>query len=329
MKILSSFLLLVILARVNLTAMEPNPEVTEKNIVLFRGSDSDDLIAVPVKIANHSPRLGYLLALGRRFSPQGVISYGLPINSSTLHVIVDCLKIIDSKDDVENLLCDYVHNFMIQSTEQEQKNLFSAASRLKIQPLCTSFGRVNDRVNKERLDQIKQKLDSDLQEAKASFEKIENKESSAIIFDVDDTALNRAQQRLCVIKINGVSMSAFYYSALSQVHAFYKDVITLGFKIFFLTARAQSHYDTTVHNLIGEGYDIFEKIICIPDEIRLQTCEQAEGDLKIWGGLIAQWKESERNKIAEKFTIVGTIDDTQENLQGENVGHPILIPKFF
>lgn len=88
------------------------------------------------------------------------------------------------------------------------------------------------------------------------------------------------------------------------------------------------HYEATVQNLKNEGYDVFEQVICVPYDARSQMQKQANGDNELFVKLHAQWKESERNKIAEKFKIVGTLDDIEKNLQGENVGHAILIPKF-
>jgi len=333
MKILSSFLLLVILASVSLTAMELNLDAMEqkpdKETVWFTCLD-EDLVEVPVKIVKHS------VGLSRRIE---MSEYNLPFKHSIVCAVVDCLRIIDSKCDVENHLCDYIHNFMTTSTVQERRDLFFTGYNLNILPLCSSWDRVNDRMKKERIkkqkfDQTMQKLDDVLQKAKAVFERIEDKENSAIIFDVDDTALN-AEKALDTVKVNGINTWISYYPALEKTRDFYKQVVAMGFKIFFLTARTEKLseestsfdvYDATVQNLKDEGYDIFEQVICIPYEERLQMENQKKSNGVNLCALCALWKESERNKIAQRFTIAGTLDDTKANLQGENVGHAVLIP---
>ncbi len=322
-------LTLIALASMHLAAMEQKQDATK--MIELRCWHLDESITVPAHIIKHS------ITLSDYFEKSIFVSfYPIPVDvfdQKTLQGVVDCLKIIDSETDVKNSLLDYM---LIKYTPEERINLFDASESLKILLLMDVSENFPDYCEQKASELRDALLEVLIEDAEKVFEKIEDKANSAIIFDVDDTAL-RCIKSPGMVHVNGIRTCFPYYPALEKVLTHYKKVGTMGFKIFFLTARVEKilsglilldHYEATVQNLKNEGYDVFEQVICVPYDARSQMQKQANGDNELFVKLHAQWKESERNKIAEKFKIVGTLDDIEKNLQGENVGHAILIPKF-
>jgi len=341
MEIVRYFLLpltLIVMSSIQLDAMKRLRELHETIQLKCCPLDestivSDEPIIVLPRIIKHSTFLSeYFQAHDSHAS-----FYPIPVpvaDHETLENVVACLRIIDYSDDVEKELLGYMHNLVVNYAPQARINLFKSAQKLEIQKLLDCIEAYPAYAADKALISLNQRINPIIQKAKAVFEKIIDKTDAAIIIDVDDTALSRIK-RLGMVKLNGVLTAIPYLPALATVRELYKQLVEMGFKIFFLTARTEKLseeatffdvYDPTVQNLKDEGYDIFEQVICVPYETYLQMKEQANGDDALFVDLHARWKESERNKIAERFTIAGTLDDTKANLQGENVGHAVLIP---
>lgn len=287
-------------------------------------------IEVPERLIKHSGWL-YSCFMKLPFASEYLVKVA---DQLTLCAIVDCLKIIDAGQEVENKLLSYLYDFVVKYTEESAlDNLLNAVKYLKIQSLDACFYKFPNYYAQRN---INERLNVIIQEAKDIFAAIEDKEHSAIIIDIDDTALSRVTSSDKII-VNGIVTNFPYFPALKQVRDLYKQIVDLGFKVFFLTARVEKSspnldvcdaHQATVQNLKEEGYDVFEQVICVPYEARQQMRKDSKGDDDLFVDLHAQWKESERNKIAEKFAVVGTLDDIKENLQGKNVGHAVLIPRF-
>ena len=334
MKIVRYFFLFLTfaLASSSIDAMKRRRDV---GIIKLRCNHLAESIEVSETIVMHSVILSDLI----KKSPLASC-YPISVDvfdQGTLEAIVDCLKIIDAGQEVESSLLDYMYDFFAKRGPQERINLVNAEKNLKIQPLLDCFNVFPTYARKKATDLSNRKLDSVIQKAEDVFVAIEDKKNSAIVIDVDDTALSRIKS-LGKITVNGTLTCILYFPALNKVRDLYKQIVDWGFKIFFLTARVEKtsadltfcdSYEATVKNLKDEGYDVFEQVICVPYEACEQMRQQAKDDMEVVVDLLAQWKESERNKIAEKFTIAGTLDDTEKNLRGKNVGHPVLIPRFF
>jgi hypothetical protein len=324
--------LCIVLANTSVDAMK---RLRETEIIQLRCKHLDEFIEVSQSILKHSSLLNNLLIKSAQ-----AVRNAIPVDVSDqgiLQAIVDCLTIIESGKDVENSLLAYLFDISKKYTPEDRKNLNIAGNNLGITKLCESFKNYPAYVRKKMNDSQNQKLDFIIQKALAVFEKVEDKKNAAIVIDIDDCALSRLH-KLGAIEVNDVVTTIPHLQAIEKVRDCYKKIVTMGFKIFFLTARQEKTsfdlawsdcYEATVKNLKIEGYDLFEKVICVPVEKREQMMKEADGDNDLFVDLHAKWKEAERNKIAEKFTIAGTLDDTPENLQGDNVGHAVLIPRFF
>lgn len=334
MKILRCFSLVFIYAIAVSMPLEGMKRQREIEKIELRCQDSDTSITVPASIVQHSVTLSTHL---KKFPLSAF--YPIPVevaDQEVLQVIVDCLTIIDSAENVSNRLLEYVYNLARQHTQQMGRDLFRAQVALEIQQLSDCFKAYPAYAKKKVFDLSDQRLDEVLQKALVVFEKIEDKNNSAIVIDIDDTALTRAKS-FGMIQVNGTETCFPYYSALEKVFLCYKKIVAMGFKIFFLTARVEKTsnelsfcdgYEATASNLKEEGYDVFEEIICVQHDAYFQMKDQSKEDIDLFVDLLAEWKARERNRIAKKFTIVGTLDDTEENLKGENVGHAVLIPRF-
>ncbi len=332
MKIIRYFFLFLTftLASTSIHAMKRQRDV---GIIKLKCGHLTESIEVSEEVVKHSALLRSLFTE----SPFSLLYSVEVADQRTLQAIVDCLKIIDAGQEIESSLLDYVYDLATKYTAQERINLFQAAKNLEIKELLNCFEAFPNYARKKVTDRVNQQLDIVIKKAEDVFVAIEDKKNSAIIIDVDDTALSRVKS-LDKIEVNGSLTPVLYFPALTQVRDLYKRMVAIDFKIFFLTARVEKtspdltycdSYEATVKNLQEEGYDVFEQVICVPYEARKQMREQAKDDDDLFVDLHAQWKEDERNKIAEKFTIAGTLDDVEENLQGKNVGHAVLIPRLF
>jgi len=127
-----------------------------------------------------------------------------------------------------------------------------------------------------------------------------------IIIDVDDTALYTFQG------------NQFVYE---EVLAFYRKVIDRGYTVFFLTARDKQYEQQTRRTLHSLGYNKdFTHIMSMPTKLKNEIIR---GKATI---TTDKWKELARKAIERVgYTIVLTLDDLRENLQGKYTGATVLI----
>lgn len=326
MKIVRYFLVfffVIAMISVNLNAMEQ-----EESKVIFRFPDSAELIELSTRLIE--PLKSF--SRPHHYNSYTVV-HVLQMDISIFRVIVNCLNIIDAGDDVQKRLLDFISLMNINHRVKVRKKFGDAARLLKFEQLTDLFDIHPDYAKKNIPDAFYHRLGVLLQEAKDYFEMIPDKDSSAVIIDVDGTALNCVPSPNKEVRVGNATWS--HYPALEQVRDLYKWLVAFEFKIFFLTARVESAlsscdgYHAVVQNLQAEGYDVFEKVICIPKEERQYIDRQASGSSKSSVYLHGIWKETQRNKIAATYTIVGTLDDGESNLKGENTGYPVLIPRFY
>lgn len=309
---------------------DASKHIKVERVISLAWLDSDEHIEISEKIAKHSSHLEAML----NQSCDTSVLLQTKFSQKTIHAIHDCLKIIDSGNDVENLLIARIHEYVLGNKLQ---NLVNAGHWLGIQQFLDALGPFKVYVYNQRLNAV-------IQKAKAYFDKIENKEQCAIVIDVDDTALYRHNCQ-----------------AIQQVKNLYDFVVSAGFKIFFLTTRPDKSsldqsvldgYEKTVKDLENAGYDTYEQVICIPRDKFVELQAQAREDAKLFidkykddlnaknqepdvlssslfVDSLGQWKKAERIKIAQEFTIAGTLDDVPENLLGEDdcLGLRVLIPR--
>jgi len=163
-------------------------------------------------------------------------------------------------------------------------------------------------------------LDTVIEEAKKEFNKVEFKNNSVVIFDVDETALNNydlAKQMGFgyVYEMNKKWNAEMKAPAIPEVKELYDFLLSKGAKIIFITGRNFPEYEATYENLKQAGYTVFDTLIT-----------QIGGEKKMKA---LEFKSSKRVWLTENgYEIIGTVGDQWSDLEGENHGIQIKIPNY-
>ena len=157
-------------------------------------------------------------------------------------------------------------------------------------------------------------------EAKKKFDKVEFKNNSVVIFDVDETALNNyglAEQMGFgyVYEMNKQWNAELKAPAIPQVKELYEFLLSKGVKIIFLTGRNFYEYEVTYQNLKQEGYTVFDTLITqIGDETKMKAKDFKSGK-RIW-------------LTKQGYDIAGTVGDQWSDLEGFYHGIQVKIPNY-
>ena len=122
-------------------------------------------------------------------------------------------------------------------------------------------------------------MDEVIADAKQKFSKVEIKNNSVVIFDVDETALNnyglaRQMDFGYVYDLNKKWNEELKAPAIPQVQDLYNYLLQRGTKIIFLTGRNYTEYEVTYKNLVQAGYTKFDTLITQrEDELNLKSQE--------------------------------------------------------
>ena len=159
-----------------------------------------------------------------------------------------------------------------------------------------------------------------IKEAKEKFDKVEVKNNSVVIFDVDETALNNyGLAKLMgfgyVYDLNKKWNEELKAPAIEQTKDLYNYLLNKGFKIIFLTGRNSNEYDVTYKNLIQAGYTQFDTLIT-----------QGVEDQKLNA---QEFKSKIRTELTNQgYKIVGTVGDQWTDLNGPYSEIQIKIPNY-
>lgn len=144
--------------------------------------------------------------------------------------------------------------------------------------------------------------------------------NSAVIFDVDDTALSGYDYT----KSLGFGyvhsswrewMDSCKMKAIPQVKRFYDWLLLQNIKIFFLTGRKADTYNSTKKNLIHEGFTKFDTLI---------VRNEKENSLPA-----AEYKSNKRKELTERgYHIIANIGDQENDLSGNYSGIKIKLPNY-
>jgi len=145
--------------------------------------------------------------------------------------------------------------------------------------------------------------------------------NSAWVFDVDETSLSGYSEMLSigfgfVAKLNHEWIMSASAPAIPQTLALYKQLVSSGFKIIFLTGRKDIEHDATAQNLRNEGYNTFETLITrVPAEYNLTATE---------------YKSARRTELTELsgYNIVGCVGDQWSDLNGPYTGLKVKLPNY-
>jgi acid phosphatase len=167
---------------------------------------------------------------------------------------------------------------------------------------------------------FEEELNKVITEAKQKFDKAEFTDSSVVIFDVDETALNNYELAKqmgfgYVYELNKQWNAEMKAPAIKQVKELYDFLLSKGSKIIFLTGRNFPEYKATYDNLKLAGYNVFDTLITQMDNEREMTAKD--------------FKSKKRMELTKKgYDIIGTVGDQWTDLEGEHHGIQIKIPNY-
>ena len=157
-------------------------------------------------------------------------------------------------------------------------------------------------------------------EAIEEFKNIKPGKNSAVIFDIDETALSSYEYRKkydfgYVPELWNKWVNEANAPAIKEVKQLYDFMISKGFRIVFLTGRKDYMYEATYKNLQNAGYTKFDTLIARdPDEYKITALE---------------YKSHKRTELAEKgYDIAGDVGDQLSDLEGPYHGIQVKIPNY-
>ncbi|EXB34861.1 Stem 28 kDa glycoprotein [Morus notabilis] len=136
------------------------------------------------------------------------------------------------------------------------------------------------------------------------------------IFDIDETSLSNlpyyARHGFGVEPFNLTSFTEWILTedapALPETLKLYKSLISLGFKIVFLSGRYEKTRSATERNLIYVGYKAWEKVLLRKDS------DKSASSL--------EYKSAQRKQLVKDgYSIVGNIGDQWSDLLGTDPGN--------
>jgi acid phosphatase len=191
---------------------------------------------------------------------------------------------------------------------------------------CSSNQLLNLRTAKDNVKEYYEsggydkELDEVIADAKQKFSKVDIKNNSVVIFDIDETALNNYDLAEMmdfgyVYDLNRKWNEELKAPAIPQVKDLYEYLLDKGINIIFLTGRNSNEYDVTYKNLIQEGYTRFDTLIT-----------QSKEDQKLKS---QEFKSKVRTELTSKgYEIIGAVGDQWTDLNGPYSGIRIKIPNY-
>lgn len=191
---------------------------------------------------------------------------------------------------------------------------------------CSSNQPLNLRTAKDNVKEYYEsggydkELDEVIADAKQKFSKVDIKNNSVVIFDVDETALNNyglaeMMDFGYVYDLNKKWNEELKAPAIPEVKDLYEYLLDKGINIIFLTGRNSNEYDVTYKNLIQEGYTRFDTLIT-----------QSKEDQKLKS---QEFKSKVRTELTSKgYEIIGAVGDQWTDLNGPYSGIRIKIPNY-
>ncbi|HEY7751749.1 MAG TPA: HAD family acid phosphatase [Ignavibacteriaceae bacterium] len=196
---------------------------------------------------------------------------------------------------------------LILSCTQEEKPVNLTIARKLVKQYYES-GKFDEELNKV------------IEEAKKQFENVDFKESTAVIFDVDETALDNFELAEKMgfgynYEMNKKWNAESKAPAIKEVKELYDFLLTKSAKIIFLTGRNFYEYEVTYQNLLNAGYTVFDTLITqIGDETKMKAKDFKSGK-RVW-------------LTKQGYEIIGTVGDQWTDLEGEYHGIQIKIPNY-
>lgn len=168
--------------------------------------------------------------------------------------------------------------------------------------------------------QFDQESERIIDEAIRSIDKMKLTNKSAVVFDIDETALSNYN----ITKETGFGFIPKLWDewqlkgiaeALPQTKRFYDYLISKNVHIIFLTGREAFVLESTRRNLIEKGFVKFDTLIV-----------RSAGESKIPAG---EFKSRKREELTKNgYDIIACIGDQESDFTGGNTGYKIKLPNY-
>lgn len=152
------------------------------------------------------------------------------------------------------------------------------------------------------------------------IEKIKLTKKSAVVFDIDETALSNYEYTKqigfgYIHQIWNEWQQKGIAPAIKDTKRFYDYLISKNIHIIFISGRNAGVVEATKKNLIEQGYTKFDALILRKDN-----------ESKISA---AEWKAAKRKELIPKgYNIIACIGDQDSDLAGDNTGIKIKLPSY-
>lgn len=194
---------------------------------------------------------------------------------------------------------------------------FTSCSENQIINLRTAKDIVKDYYESGKYDE---EMNEIIKDAKEKFSKVEVKNNSAVIFDVDDTALSNYEisKKLDYgydFNIIQDWVLSAKLPAIKQTKELYDFLKSKNIKLIFLTGRNIEEYNATYRNLIEHGYTGFDTLI-------VRNTEQKKTE-------VLTFKSDVRMALTRSgYEIIGNVGDQWTDLNRAYSGIRIKIPNY-
>lgn len=163
-------------------------------------------------------------------------------------------------------------------------------------------------------------LDKVVNKAIDEFKNIPVADSSAVVFDIDETTLsnyeiNKELDFGYVPELWDKWIEEAKAPPVAGVKILYDFLKEKGFIIIFLTGRKEYQYNSTLKNLVNDGYKNFDTLIVRKSYENKLTAKE--------------YKSKKREELTKKgFNIVGDVGDQYSDLDGPDHGVQVKIPNY-
>lgn len=160
-----------------------------------------------------------------------------------------------------------------------------------------------------------EKIDSVISKALYYFKSIQPTDTSVILFDVDNTALYMGNWAQAAMSLHR------QMPAIAEVLDLYHELVNLGFKIVFVTARPFPFAVQTRRNLIDVGYTKFEQLLT-------RALDDKHSSSREMYMSISKFKRRKwQQLLQEGYVIVGSVGNNETDF-GPETGYAVRLPNY-
>ncbi|MCL5030796.1 MAG: hypothetical protein M1480_17435 [Bacteroidetes bacterium] len=175
-------------------------------------------------------------------------------------------------------------------------------------------------INYYESGKYEKELDKVVNKAIDEFRDIPVTDSSAVVFDIDETTLSNYEinKKLDFGYVPGLWdkwIEEAKAPAITGVKRLYDFLYEKGFKLIFITGRKEYQYNSTFKNLVNDGYKDFDTLIVRNSDENNLTAKEYKSKIRV--------------ELTQKgYKIAGDVGDQHSDLDGPDHGIQVKIPNY-